>query len=151
MPSLFVANWALMLLLSRVSVSRSYFLCSCVRKICEVQSLGSWRRDRYQALWLCQSAPPHWLFWRYNHLNLRVARKVTTLLSHQRPQKIFNKSRILKNICETITLIIANSVYLWFRSAISLKSKSDLSYHFLLSTRFAHRSDEPLDQCWLLI
>src|ERR1700733_13378063 len=33
---------------------------------------------------------------------------------------------------------------------MTLKSKSDLSYHFLQSTRLAQRSDESLDACWLL-
>jgi hypothetical protein len=38
---------------------------------------------------------------------------------------------------------------LWFRTVKIQKSKSDLSYHFLQSTPLAHRSDEPLDPCWL--
>ena len=80
---------------------------------------------------------------------LIVLSRDTTHPSHQRHQKISNKCSISKAVFERTTLLIANSVHLWFRTVTTQVSKRDLSYHFLQSTPLAHRSDEQLDPCWL--
>ncbi|KAF8227716.1 hypothetical protein L208DRAFT_1491744, partial [Tricholoma matsutake] len=96
---------------------------------------------------------PHFLagfFWRYNHLDRRCQGYDTSVSSVtlEDIQQIQPFERASKAVCKMTTLLIVNSVYSWFQTVMNLKSKSDLLYHFLQSTRPAHRSGEPLDPCW---
>jgi hypothetical protein len=95
---------------------------------------------------------PHLLadfFWRYDHLD-RLQQGHDTSVSSLTPEN-FQQIQHFESRLRDDNPVIVNSVYSWFQNVMSLKSKSDLSYHFLQSTRLGHRSDEPLDQCWLLI
>lgn len=126
----------------RVSVSCSHFLC-CVRNVCDVYSFGSLWCDRDSALRLYQTS--HFLagfFWHFDHLDRR-RQGYNTSVSSATPEDI----QLSKAVCVTTTRLTVNSVYSWFRAVMSLKSKSDLSYHFLQNTHLLHRLDEPLDQC----
>jgi hypothetical protein len=84
-------------------------------------------------------------------ITLVISRRVTTVLSSQFQIPTLSTQKLWNISNPRTARIIVNSAHSWFRTVISLTSKSDLSHLFLPSTPLAHRSDELLDRCWLLM
>lgn len=132
------------------SVSRSYFLCIVCGKYAR---FIRWDRDgatvtrRFDYI-----KEPYFLtgfFWHHEHLD-HHQQGYNTSVSSVTPEDIEQIRHFESHLRDN------NPPHREFRVLIvpdrdDPKSKSDSSYHFFPSTRLAHRSDVPLDRCWLMI